>query len=230
MDSRLKLRRSLSDGISSWLTFEKCSGREGLFSEKYMALPISQILAQHFGTSVVAEHNHPILAAQKRRGRPPQLDFIVKDGQSVSLVVESKWIGATSIKVEDVIWDCVRLELTANYYKCDSIFILAGEKGKVDKSLESSAFNPKSSRGKPSPVLGLNGNGRFSVNIQSPNKDFGPALHDYFKVFPNVNFPRSFVCGSGVQTIKHANNSKYIAAVWHIKPEVNKRFTFPYKL
>jgi hypothetical protein len=56
MDPRLKLRRSLSEGISSWLTFEKCSGREGLFSEKYMALPISQILAHHFGNSVEAEH------------------------------------------------------------------------------------------------------------------------------------------------------------------------------
>lgn len=226
MNSRLKLRRALSDGIASWLTFEKCSGREGLFSEKYMALPISQILAHHFGASVEAEHNHPVLAVGKRRGRPPQLDFIVKGNKEVSLAVESKWIGTTSVKVADVIWDCVRLELAANYYNCDGLFILAGEKGKVDKCLESSAFNPKTNKGKPSPVLGLNGSGRMSVNIQSPKKNFGPKLHEYLNFFPLVDYPRSFVCGTGVQTNKTAHKNHYIAAVWHIKPEKNKRFTF----
>jgi len=226
MDSRLKLRRALSEGVSSWLTFEKCSGRGRLFSEKYMALPISQILAHHFGAVVEAEHNHPVLSLGGRRGRPPQLDFIVRDGDTVSLVVESKWIGKSSVKISDVIWDCVRLELAANFYGCDGIFILAGENGKVEASLKSSAFNPKTSRGIPSPILGLNGNGRKSVNIQSPKKDFGPALHEYLALFPKVQFPRSFVCGTGVQINRDASSKKNIAAVWHIKPESHKRFTF----
>lgn len=226
MDSRLKLRRTLSDGISSWLTFEKCSGREGLFSEKYLSLPIAQILSHHFGGSVEAEHNHPVLTLERRRGRPPQLDFIVKESNQVSLVVESKWIGATSVKVSDVIWDCVRLELAANFYNCDGLFILAGEKGKIDGALDSSSFNPKTKRGNPSPVLNYNEKGRFSVNIQSPKKDFGPGLHEYLKQYPSVNFPRSFVCGTGVQTNKKADKNIYIAAVWHIRPEVDKRFTF----
>jgi len=49
-------------------------------------------------------------------------------------------------KVEDVVWDCVRLELAADHYSCDRLFILAGEKEKVYKALESRPFNPKTSR------------------------------------------------------------------------------------
>jgi len=226
MDSRLKLRKELSEGVSAWLTFEKHSGREGLFSERYLALPISQILTNHFSGNVEAEHNHPVLSKEKRRGRPPQIDFIVRDKKKITLVVESKWIGATTVKVSDVIWDCVRLELAANHYQCDSLFILAGEKGKIDKTLESKAFNPNSSRGNPSRVLGLYGTGRLSVNIQSPKKFFGPALHDYLKSYPRISYPRSFVCGTGVQTNKNADLNTYIVAVWHIRPEVNKRHTF----
>jgi hypothetical protein len=216
----------LSEGVAAWLTFERHSGREGLFSEKYLALPVAQILANHFGGNVEAEHNHPVLSDLGRRGRPPQLDFIVRNSSQVSLVVESKWIGASSVKVEDVVWDCVRLELAANHYTCDSLFLLAGEKEKVYKALESNPFNPKTSRGNPSPILSLNGNGRLSVNIQSPKKAFGPKLHDYLKNYSEIMFPRSFVCGYGSQVNKHALSNDFIAAVWHIKPEINKRYTF----
>jgi hypothetical protein len=226
MDPRLKLRKDISSGVSAWLTFEKSAGREGLFSERYLALPISQILANHFEGSVEAECNHPVLSANKKVGRPPQLDFVIRNQKGTSLVVESKWIGATTVKVSDVIWDCVRLELATYHFRCDGLFILAGRKGQIDKTLNSKSFNPKTSRGKPSPVLNLNGHGRFSVNIQSPKKDFGPLLHKTLKMYPNVLFPRSFVCGTGIQTIKNAGPSDYVAAVWHIKPEYNKRFPF----
>ncbi|MCT8948487.1 thermostable hemolysin [Pseudomonas iridis] len=227
MDTRLKLRKALSEGLSSWLTFERHSGREGLFSERYLALPISQILAHHFKGSVEAEHNHPVLASQGRKGRPPQLDFIVREDQKVTLVVESKWAGESGISVADVLWDCVRLELAAYHYGCDGIFIFAGQRDRLEKVLGSKPYNPKTSRGNPSPILNLNGNGRFSVNIQSPVRDFGPSLHEYLNLFPKVSFPRSFVCGSGVQIPKESSSKALVAAVWHIQPEAPvKRFTF----
>ena len=226
MDSNLKLRRVLSEGVSAWLTFEKHSGREGLFSEKYLALPISQILSNHFYGNVEAEHNHPVLTIENKRGRPPQLDFVVRDTQKIVLVAESKWIGASNVNVADVVWDCVRLELAANYYKCESLFILAGEKGKVDLALDSAPFKPKTRRGRATPIMELHGDGRWSVNIQSPIKDYGPALHEHLKSYPHVSFPRSYVCGSGTQTNKTATQKTYVAVVWHIRPEVNKRYTF----
>ncbi len=226
MSSRRRLRKELSEGVAAWLTFEKYSGREGLFSEKYLALPVAQILSNHFGGCVSAEHNHPVLSGGGRKGRPPQLDFIVHTGNEASLAVETKWIGATSVKVEDVVWDCVRLELAANHYRCDGIFLLAGKKGDVEQVLSSVAFNPKTSKGNPSLILGLNGKGKQSVNIQSPKKDFGPKLHAYLAGFPEVDFPRSFVCGYGTQIKKDATLDAYIAAVWHVKPEQNQRYTF----
>ena len=227
MDTRLTLRRSLSEGLSSWLTFERHSGREGLFSERYLALPISQILSSHFNGHVEAEHNHPILSNQGRRGRPPQLDFIVKNGHAISLVIESKWAGESGISVVDILWDCIRLELAAYHYGCDGVFILAGRRDKVEKLLSSQSYNPNTSRGNPSPILGLNGNGRSSVNIQSPKRDFGPALHEYLKLYPKVQFPRSFICGSGVQIPWEAPGDALTAVVWHIQAESqNKRFPF----
>ena len=47
MSEQLLLRRSLSEGLSSWLTFEALCGRDDLFSERYLALPVAQILAQN---------------------------------------------------------------------------------------------------------------------------------------------------------------------------------------
>lgn len=227
MDTRLKLRRSLSEGLSSWLTFERHCGREGLFSERYLALPISQILSNHFNGHVEGEHNHPVLSTQGRRGRPPQLDFIVKKDDKISLVVESKWAGATGISVTDIVWDCVRLELAAHHYGCDGVFILAGQKDKVEKLLDSQPYNPNTSRGNPSPILGLNGRGRSSVNIQSPRRDFGPALHEYLRSYPKVQYPRSFICGMGLQVPKDASSSSLTAVIWHIQPErKDKRFPF----
>jgi len=228
MNIQLKLRRSLSEGLSAWLTFERHSGREGLFSERYLSLPISQILSNHFNGQVEAEHNHPILSNQGNRGRPPQLDFIVRSNSKVSLVVESKWAGQKGISVADVLWDCVRLELAAHYYKCDAVFILAGQMADLEKLLHSEPYNPNTSRGRPSPILGLNGKGgRLSVNIQSPKRDYGPKLHEYLNLYPKVQFPRSFICGLGVQIPKKAQGNSLAALVWHIQSETpNKRFPF----
>jgi len=227
MDTQLGLRRSISEGLASWLTFEQHCGRQELFSERYLALPIAQILANNVDGVIEAEHNHPVLTIKGRPGRPPQLDFIIRNNDQVTLVVESKWAGASGLSVRDVIWDCVRLELAAHHYKCDALFVLAGQRARVDALLMSRPFNPDTSRGNPSRVLGLNGSGRSSVNIQSPKRDFGSALHGLLKSYGTVAFPRSFVCGTGTQVPREAPANAFTAAVWHIRPELpGKRHTF----
>lgn len=227
MDKRYLLRRSISEGISSWLTFEHQCGRDDLFSERYLALPIAQILAAKTHGKVLAEHNHPVLNSPGSDGRPLQLDFAVEENNKISLVVETKWAGTKGVSAASVVWDCVRLELAAHYYNCDALFILAGSRDSVDIMLKSAPLNPKNSKGKSSPVLGLNGVGRFSLNIHSPKKDFGPALHKKLNLYSHVPFPRSFVCGNGTRVPKDAAASAYTAAVWHISPEhASKRYTF----
>ncbi len=225
--NKLALRKSLSEGLSAWLTFEHQCRRDSLFSEKYLALPIAQILSGNAPGKVLAEHDHPVLAGSGVEGRPPQLDFAVEENEKIILVVETKWAGEKGVSVASVIWDCVRLELAAHHYQCEAIFILAGTRAAVDKMLSSAPLNPNTSRGKPSPVLGLNGVGRFSVNVHSPNRDFGPALHKKLKAYPHVKYPRSFVCGMGTRIPKDSTASAYTAAVWHIQPEaLIKHYTF----
>lgn len=226
MDARTAFRRSISEGLTSWLTFEHHCGRQGLFSERYLALPIAQLLARSTVGAVMAEHNHPVLTVEGNDGRPPQLDFVIKEDEKITLVVETKWAGTRGVSVKDVIWDCVRLELAADYYGCDALFVLAGSRAQVDQMLASPSFNPDTSRGKPSQVLGLNGLGRYSVNVQSPKWAFGKALHKRFNVYPHVAYPRSFICGHGTQVPKAPSASAFTTAVWHIQPEANKRFTF----
>ncbi len=227
IDTQLALRRSLSEGLSAWLTFESHCGRADLFSERYLSLPIAQILATNTFGRVVAEHKHPVLVDAGAVGRPPQLDFIVQEQDQVKLVVESKWAGTSAASVKDVVWDCVRLELAADHYGCDAMFVLAGTRAKVGRLLSSKPFNPATSRGKSSLVLGLHGQGRYSVNVQSPRKAFGPSLHRLLQNYPQVAFPRSFVCGHGTQVPRDASADAFTAVVWHIRPEErSKRFTF----
>lgn len=227
MDKRYLLRKSISEGLSSWLTFEHQCGRDDLFSERYLALPIAQILAAKTSGRVLAEHNHPILNSPGTDGRPLQLDFAVEEDDQVTLIVETKWAGTKGVSAASVVWDCVRLELAAHHYNCDALFILAGSRDSVDSMLQSAPLNPKNSRGKPSPVLGLDGVGRSSVNIHSPKKNFGKALHKKLDSYSHVLFPRSFVCGNGTRVPKDAMASSYTAAVWHIAPEnPSKRYTF----
>lgn len=227
IDSQKSLRAALSEGLSAWLTFEHHAGRDELFSERYLALPIAQILRSFVEGKVVAEHNHPVLYQPGRSGRQPQLDFIVEDQGRPTLVLESKWAAERGVSVADVVWDCVRLELAAHHYKCDALFVLAGTRAQIDRVLSSTPFNPKTGRGVPSPVLGLNGRGRSSLNVQSPMRDFGPPLHKIFAGYPMVKWPRSFVCSQGTQIPQEVAATRYSAAVWHIKPEAEiKRYTF----
>lgn len=65
------------------------------------------------------------------------------------------------------------------------------------------------------------------MNIQSPKRDFGPALHKHLKAYSHVAFPHSFVCGMGTQVPREAPVSSYSAIVWSIRPELGaKRYTF----
>lgn len=227
IEKRLALRRSISEGLSSWLTFEHQCRRDSLFSEKYLSVPIAQILSANTSGRVLAEHNHPILVKPGVNGRPIQLDFAVEENGKITLVIETKWAGKRGVSVASVVWDCVRLELAAHYYNCDAVFVLAGTRESVDQMLSSTPLNPATSRGKESPILALDGKGRNSVNVASPKRDFGPALHKILRSYPDIQYPRSFVCGMGTRIPKEPSASAYTAVVWHIQPEApNKHFTF----
>lgn len=221
------IRHILSGGLSSWLEFEKAAGRSGLFSEKYMALPISQLLSHNMNGRVVAETNHPVLSGRGVRGRPPQLDFTIHKGDKVIACIESKWIGTTEVTIGDVIWDCVRLEIAANAYGCDGIFVLAGRIGSLNAVLSSERFQSENRRGNVSPIMNIYGKGKWSINTQTTKHSYSKKLREYMSRYSEVDFPQSVICGNGIQVNRGADRETYVAAAWTVRPErANPRFTF----
>jgi hypothetical protein len=212
-------RLALSEGISSWLRFEHHAGREELFSERYLALPIAQILQHCVGGKVVAESDHPVLAPVAKGGRPPQLDFIVKDdADEVVLAVESKWAATSGVAIADVLWDCVRLELAADHYQCPAIFILAGTRAQVDRVLRSPSFSTKNSRMEPTFVLQLHQSGKRSVRVNSYKDAYIVPLHNVLRNYPGIAWPSELNCSTGTQVPQAASANSYTAVVWHIEP------------
>src|SRR4051812_13014047 len=114
MSNLNNVQRRLSEGTASWLMYEFHCQRGDIFSEKYLATPVGQILASRYPGRVKTEENHPVLAGAGTVGRPPQVDFVMTnvDG-TYSAVVESKWTGRSAISIGQLLWDLLRLELIA---------------------------------------------------------------------------------------------------------------------
>lgn len=224
---KAKLRARISEALSAWLKYESLCDRGGLFSESYLALPIAQLLSANVNGRVQGEVNHPVLNSTPRPGRPAQLDFVVYRDKKAILCVETKWADDSSVSVRDVVWDCVRLELAAHHFQCESMFILVGRRDRLEKMLQSKAFNPHTKSAKASLVMGLNGKGRASVTIKGASGVVSKPLHELLKAYPDVNFATKYVCEQGTQVPKEGAGSDYTAIVWHIRPETGvKRHTF----
>jgi hypothetical protein len=126
----MKLVRRLTEGVAAWLQFETHCNRRGMFSEKYLSVPIGQILGAVYGSHVRAEVLHPILAPhQSGPGARTRVDFAaLGDNNQIVAAVESKWIGATRPSIDKIAWDLLRLELLAAHHRAECCFLLGGTK------------------------------------------------------------------------------------------------------
>lgn len=136
--------------------YEYHNFRAQLFSEKYLTTPIGNILAGIYNQNVVAEFNHPVLQSHKKGlGRPPQIDFVIREGDNIKISVESKWLNKTQIGVADIIWDMIRLEIIAEKYDAKCYFVLAGPKAKLQQLFASDRYLERRPDDKTRPVLRL---------------------------------------------------------------------------
>jgi hypothetical protein len=193
------LRHHLSSGLSAWLAFEARCGRERLFNERYLALPIAQLLANAVQGTIVGEHHHPVLTTIGRAGRPPQIDYAVKSGGVFVHLLETKWLGPSPSSASELIWDCIRLELAAHHYGCDSYFLIAGPTTRIDGLLASPSFRAPTRRGKSALLLNVQGLGRSSLNIVSTRGAFRKRLYPHLRAYPAITFPQSFICETGIR-------------------------------
>jgi len=140
--------RLLTQGAGAWLQFEHACDRGGLFSEKYLAHPIGQILSARSGNRAIAEYKHPVLAPlAKGAGHRPEVDFVVCEPYPrVSIAVESKWIGRTKPSLQSILWDMIRLELLAHQEKARCFFVLGGKRADLDKYFANEVFSGASTK------------------------------------------------------------------------------------
>lgn len=223
-----KLADKLSKGLGGWLMYEHHSHRADLFSEKYLAAGIGNILSGNYRDKVIAEYNHPILKDLKA-GRPPQIDFVILNDKRIKLALESKWFGtktSTSPKLIDILWDLIRLEILNFNFESKAIFVIAGKKSQIDEFFIRADFMDKTTTGKsrnllPSRNVGIN---LDLIGCSIERLKLVCKLSERYKT---VEFP-SKISISGIYNFpKNAKSFENEVCVWSVKAVKNtKRYKY----
>ncbi len=219
--------RRLAEGVGSWLMHEFSCNRSGLFNEKYMAAPISQVLAAQYGLPVTSEYRHPVLApAMTGPGRRPEVDFAVLDDQRMLMcVLESKWCGGSGLSASDVIWDLLRLELVFHLTVSDAYFLIAGKRRDVERYFNSKAFTGQVYRGSHRRLLKLDSRRNPRLRVDSPQKDRLPIFRSLFAGFPQISFASRLSTSLCYRYPADVPLYQYQACVWRVfSPPRTPRF------
>lgn len=222
----MNLARLLSRGVASWLHFEQASNRSGLFGEKYLAMPIGQILSGRLGERVVAEYRHPVLAPlMEGRGRRPEVDFVVFDGKPrIRVAVESKWAGSTEPSIQSILWDLVRLELIAHEEGAECFFVLGGQKRKLDKLFRNRVFAADRTW-YPHPLMEFTHNSMHKVHLLPVAKHRNPTLKKMFRDYQEFPFPHHVVANRSTPFPETCSATLPQVYVWKVGASI-KRKTF----
>ena len=220
----MKLEKLLARGLAGWLQYEHACQRGAIFSEKYLSVPIAQILNTKFGDRVYSEIKHPILGdLSPGRGRPPELDFTIQNEKlEIIVAIESKWIGKTITKqtVERIVWDLVRLAMMGNNDNVKCYFVLAGKKKHLTRLFKNKHFiGETSKKGIIRPVLRTTESGRSRFRVDSPTEDRIKLLQPIFKLCQDIELPLNLGTGQVQYYPKDAFNYDYQAYVWEVIPK-----------
>lgn len=225
----MKLARILCEGVGSWLHFEYSCDRSGLFNEKYLSFPIGQILSSRFPNRVLSEFDHPILAPiMSGPGRRPQVDFVYCEPYpTIRMAVETKWIGKTKVTVEDVLWDLIRLEMIAAEHNAECIFILGGQRGKLESFFRTQKFLGAPSAFGNKPILNHKNvvQNIFPLVPSIPQRI--PMLRKFFRTVPDIDYPQRLLT---VRTDPFPSNptlNSYQICAWRVLPMPNREVFRP---
>jgi len=219
--------RLLAHGVGSWLEYEMACGHGGLFSEKYLAQPIGHILSGRSNRRVLAEYRHPILSESMRGpGRRPAIDFVVCDPYpTVKLGVESKWIGKTSVAVDDIVWDLIRLEILAHTQSARCFFVLGGKRKNLLKLFSTEAFAQGTTNRQRKPFLRHDNNVIHTISVGPIDRKKLGMLDSIFRKFPDLKFPYSIVTRRSAPFPEDQVADGYQVYVWEIR-SAHRRATF----
>jgi hypothetical protein len=223
----MELARKLSEGVGSWLQYQYSCHNSGLFSERYLAEPIGQILSSHTRARVIAEHRHPVLAPLAiGPGAKPSVDFVVLDPYpKVKVAVESKWIGQTKPSVQSIMWDLIRLELIAHTEGSDCFFVLGGMKRSLDAYFKQIDFTGPTSP--HNPILHTQTNDKFQVNLTPTASHRIEMMRKIFTKYQSTAFPHRIIARRTDPFPFDCKATQYQIYVWHITSKARREFFYP---
>ncbi len=212
------VQRRLAEGLAGWLLFEFHCQRGDLFSERYLAAPIGQILAGIHGIRIEAEVNHPVLANDDISGRRPQVDFAVREDGAWKAVIESKWTGRSDLSLDELIWDLVRLELLAYELDVECYFVLAGFRKKLAPLLALTHFGsqnqtPTENGGQ----ITTKHKSTISLCLSRLPADIQGALGKRESKYPHVKFPTKIICDFPHSYPATGSNLTFQVFVWRVR-------------
>lgn len=223
------LGRKLVNGVGGWLQFEFNCHRSEVFSEKYLSVPIGQILSSAYGTHAYAEFKHPLLAAMsKAAGRRPEIDFVVCDTYpKIKVAIETKWVGQDGLRLDSVIWDLLRLEMLCHHFKTEAWFVLGGKKKHIDAFMSTKSFRGKLKNGRTRPLLKPPGGRGLALRLHQPPPCRIPTLKRLFKSreLGEMEIPWRIAVRSAGCFPEECKASEYQVYAWEIRSVLN-RHTF----
>jgi hypothetical protein len=215
----------IADGLASWLNFELRVGREGIFSESYMANPIGQLLNYRFNGRVVSEINHPVLAGKMEGpGKRPKVDFAIKETKHYryEVVVETKWISKSNTLLRDIIRDIIRLDMLVPQYAEEAILIVAGKKKDFQEVFNDKNFqaHPKSHNSRE--LLSIDGYEKNSIRFYPIPKFREKFFQDVLEIYKENEISNSIQIERSGPFPKEANQNQYIVYLWKIRKFTDK--------
>jgi len=222
----LNLTRLLTEGTGSWLHFEFTCNRSGLFSEKYLTVPIGQILST-WGGRVQAEYRHPVLGPlAKGPGRRPEVDFVVfGEYPRIKYAVESKWIGHTTPSVESVLWDLIRLEMIAHSEGAECVFVLGGQRDALNTFFKSDKFYGARKPHQFRPLLRIDSNVIHSFPLVPTVPHRVEMLRKLFADYQDIAFPHKIATRRSAPFPQVGGLKQYQVYAWKVSsPERREEF------
>ena len=228
---KMSIGRRIAEAVGSWLHFEFCCYRAGLFSESSLKAAVGQVLSSFpissKGVRVHADFPHQALNPIKRAGRYREVDFaLVLNGDGVQkngaeVLVEAKWANSSHCKPSNIVSDFLRLAaLKASNKEASCIFLLAGHARDMNEVVSNVPFivHGKVNTGI---IIDAGKQKRFTPDpLNSDHKKFfGDQIFKMLK--SGIKIPRSFVvisCGlhpvqSGSDTVDFQAKSWEIVSV-----------------
>ena len=220
--------KRLAQAVGAWLQYEFACNRSELFNERCMSAPIASGLYAIYKQEVRSEYLHPVLAPlMSGPGRRPEVDFaVISTYPEVTCVLESKWVGSTGVKLEDVAWDLLRLELIAHQSRAAAFFLMAGRRKHLEAFLGSKAFlGRRTTAGKYRTILSLKKHPQPKIRIADALPDRKPLFRKILSSYQGVSFPIHISTSVAHAYPKSCPMFQYQALVWQIHaPLTTARF------